>query len=233
MRDPAAMRLKACLLPVLAALALGVLPGVAAAEIYKCKGPDGRIVYADAPCAAQAQQETVRIDAAPRAPAQSGPGATSAPGPATATGKAPPTDCRNWMAPPRTVRVDPPPPAPDYSQYPKDAQGRPIVARSAHVVLVPSGKRDLLSVISACQAMIAQCFRRDNDPRNSYDACFNSAPRCRTAKPWEEDAPCCPDACWQRYGDQRRQCVDPLSASMKVFHDQRCSLEPGGDVARR
>ena len=137
------------------------------------------------------------------------------------------------MAPPRTVRVDPPPPAPDYSQHPKDAQGRPIVAKSAHVYLVPSRKRDLLSVISACQAMIAQCFQRDGDPRNSFDACFNSAPRCRTAKPWEEDAPCCPDACWQRYGDQRRQCVDPLSASLKVFYDQRCSLEPGGDVARR
>lgn len=232
MLDLAANRVTAPLFLTLVALAIGVVPRIAGAEIYKCKGADGRIVYSDAPCAPQARQETVRIDAGPGAPAQSGPAATPAARSASAAGKAPPTDCRNWMPPPRAVRVDPPPPEPDYSAYPKDAQGRPIVAKSANVYLVPSRKRDLLSVISACRSMIAECFQRDGDPRNSFDACFNSAPRCRTAKPWEEDAPCCPDACWQGYGEQRRQCVDPLSASLKVFYDQRCSLAPAAALKR-
>jgi hypothetical protein len=220
MRDLPASRLAAYLLLTVTALAIAAAPRAAAGEIYKCKGSDGRILYSDAPCAAQAQQETVRIYDSPSAPAAPSPVAK----PAAAAGNAPPTDCRNWAPGPR-VRVDPPPPPPDYSGHPKDAQGRPILGQSANVYLVPSEKRDLLSVISACSAMIAQCFHRDGDLRNSHDACFNSAPRCRTAKPWEEETPCCPEACWQGYAEQRRQCVDPLTAGSKVFFDQHCSLE--------
>jgi len=215
------------------ALVIGAAAPRAGAEVYKCQGADGRITYTDAPCGAQARQETVRIErgpVAPPAPATAKPPAL--PGPAgAAAAKAPPTDCSRWAPPPWQVRVDPPR-APDLSAYPKDEKGRPIVARSGSVVMTPSGKRDLLSVISACAAMLDDCFHRGGDPRNSFDACFNSTPRCRTARPWEEDTPCCPEACWQEYGKLRRQCVDPLSASSKVFYDQHCSLETGPGTKR-
>jgi hypothetical protein len=225
MRDSPAAGLT--LLLAMTAMVFAAMPRVAGAEIYKCKGADGRIVYSDAPCPTQALQETVRIYDNPSAPASPSPAAR----PGIAAGSAPPTDCRNWGPGPR-VRVDPPPPASDLSGYPKDAQGRPILSPGGNVNWVASNKRDLLSVISACSAMIAQCFHRDGDIHNSFDACFNSAPRCRTAKPWEEDTPCCPEACWQRYGDQRRQCVDPLTASSKVFFDTHCSLEAALPRAR-
>ncbi len=220
MRHHPAIRLTASLL--LAAAAVAFAPGAAGAGIFKCVAPDGSVVYADAPCAAQARQETVRVYGGPSAPASPAPAAA----PAGIAGKAPPIDCTRWGPPQRVVRVDPPPGSPDYSGYPRDAKGRPIVAQSAHLNLVAGEEKDLLSVISACSAMITACFHRDGDPKNSLDACFNSAPRCRTAKPWEEAAPCCPDACWQRYAEQRRQCVDPLTASSRVFFDQHCSLEP-------
>jgi hypothetical protein len=231
MRDRAATRLTASLLLTTMAVIIAVTPRIASAEIYKCKGSDGRVVYSDAPCAAQTQQETVRIYDSPSAPAVPAPRPATAAMPGGAAGNAPPTDCRNWGPGPR-VRVDLPPPAPDYSAYPKDAQGRPILSQGANVNWVQSDKRDLLSVISACSAMITQCFHRDGDIHNSLDACFNSAPRCRTAKPWEEDTPCCPDACWQRYAEQRRQCVDPLTASSRVFFDQHCSPAPAAASKR-
>ena len=114
------------------AVTIAVTPRTAGAEIYKCKGSDGRVVYSDAPCAAQAQQETVRIYDAPSAPAVPAPRPATAALPGAAAGNAPPTDCRNWGPGPR-VRVDLPPPAPDLSAYPKDAQGRPILSKGANV----------------------------------------------------------------------------------------------------
>jgi hypothetical protein len=223
---------------MLAVLVAAAAPS-AGAEVFKCRGADGRVTYTDAPCNASAKQETVKIQRGPAAPSPapaSAPPGTPAtpttPGDAASTAaKAPPVDCSRWAPPPWQVRVDPPR-APDLSAYPKDAQGRTVVARSGNVILTPNRKRDLLAVISACAAMVDDCFHRGGDPRNSFDACFNSAPRCRSAKPWEEDAPCCPEACWQAYAKQRRQCADPLGASLKVFYDEHCALETGAAAKR-
>ncbi len=198
---------------------------VKAGAIYKCTGSDGSIAFRDKPCdAAAAQSEvavgkTTHFDNTP-------PSALSTPDvdPGTkAAQPAEPKDCSTWVPPPWKVDVQPPP-EPDYSAYPKDEEGQPILVpgSAVQVIAISHDKRDALSVQSECAAMLDGCFHKDNDKRNSFDACFNSAPRCSSSRPWEESKPCCPDACWQKYADLRRQCVDPFSASSRVFFKDHC-----------
>jgi hypothetical protein len=203
---------------------LAVLEHTATAgTIYKCTAADGSVAFRDKPCDAAAAQSEVPV----RNTMQFGnaqPTAEAKPASKVAETSAPPTepkDCSDWVAPPWTVDVTPPP-EPDLSAYPKDADGQPIVLSGANVQLVAVTKRDAMSVQSECSAMVDGCFHKDNNPRNSYDACFKSAPRCASGRPWEESKPCCPEACWQKYSDLRRQCVDPFSASTRVFFKDHC-----------
>jgi hypothetical protein len=143
------------------------------------------------------------------------------PNPAAGAENSQPIDCHTWIAPPYTVEVQAPPKR-DLSALPKDEDGRSIVMPGPGINLVVNDKPDAISVTNTCSAMIAGCWHRDNDPHNSMDACFNSAPRCATARPWEETKACCPESCWQKYADLRRNCVDPLTASRKALFDDHC-----------
>lgn len=208
---------------LLAALATHAFGGT----VYKCTAADGSVAYRDKPCEDSTTQREISVpvghgpssaapEPAPQAtldarPMNAGPDAAGAP-----------KDCSNWIPPPRTVEVDPPPPPPDYSAYPKDEQGNTIVVPGGLVNLVVNDKPDAITVANTCSQMITKCWRKNNDPAYSMDACFNSAPRCATSRPWEEAKACCPDSCWQRYADLRRQCVDPLSASSRALFDDHC-----------
>lgn len=77
-----------------------------------------------------------------------------------------------------------------------------------------------------CSSMLTNCYRKNGDPKNSMDACFNSAPRCPTSRPWEEGKACCPESSWQAYSDLRRHCVDPAAASHRALFTEHCV--PGG-----
>jgi hypothetical protein len=125
-------------------------------------------------------------------------------------------------APPWTVEVTPPVAA-DLSSLPKDDEGQ-IISHGAGIdlVAVPRDKPDAMSILVTCSAMLTGCYRKNGDPKNSMDACFNSAPRCATARPWEEGKACCPEACWQKYSDLRRRCVDPLTAQDKALFAEHC-----------
>ena len=196
-----------------------------AATIYKCTAADGTVAFADKPCATAASQSEVSLHGATRF-GNPPPGTTPSSPQESATASAAsaePKDCSSWIPPPWKVAVEPPP-EPDYSAYPKDEAGRPILVPGATVQVVARthDERDAISVQSECTAMLDGCFHKDNDKRNSYDACFNSAPRCKSSRPWEENKPCCPDSCWQQYADLRSKCVDPFSASTRVFFKDHC-----------
>ena len=63
-------------LPILAFAMLMLLPGLAAAQVYKCKGKSGETVYSEFPCDASAQPMKLRDDpiAAAAAPVTDGTG---------------------------------------------------------------------------------------------------------------------------------------------------------------
>ena len=204
-----------------ALVVLALFDGAAmAGTIYKCASADGTVAFRDQPCDASASQSEVSVhnptqfdNAQPSVQAQSAPEAFGAE----------PKDCSTRIPPPWKVEVEPPP-EPDLSAYPQDEAGQPILAAGQNVqlVAVTRDRRDAMSVQSECTGMVDGCFHNGNDKRNSYDACFNSAPRCASSRPWEESKPCCPESCWQQYADLRRQCVDPFSASTRVFFKDHC-----------
>lgn len=198
-----------------------------AGTIYKCTAADGTIAFRDQPCEAAAAQTEVSVHGTTQfgggAPSSASEDQTATDtGPATAP-SAPTKDCSDWIPPPWKVEVAAPPQA-DLSAYPRDRDGQPIIVPGPgiNLVAVTPDRRDAMSVQTECTEMIDACFHKDNDKRNSYDACFNSAPRCQSSRPWEESKPCCPDVCWQKYADLRRQCVDPFGASSRAFFDDHC-----------
>jgi uncharacterized protein DUF4124 len=210
-------------LGVLAAALFALCTAATAGTIYKCTNPDGEVAYRDQPCDGEAAQD--EVDAHRASSFGNAPSSDRAMSDALPDGSAPGTtpvkDCSNWAPPPWTVEVSLPP-EPDLSAYPSNDAGEPVVAEGPEVELVAVTRRDPISVQSECTTMVDGCFQKDHDRRKSLDACFNSAPRCTSSRPWEESKPCCPDACWQQYANLRRQCVDPLSASTRVFFDDHC-----------
>ena len=113
---------------------------------------------------------------------------------------------------PKRVEVAPPPQT-DLSGLPKDAQGRPILSRSgdATIVLEPRGAPGPTNVLAACSSMVTRCYKPGE---RELDDCFASAPRCASARPWEDPAykPCCPEACWRQYDAQRKAGATPQRA---------------------
>lgn len=104
---------------------------------------------------------------------------------------------------PKRVEVAPPPQA-DLSGLPKDAQGRPILSRSGDATIVLEKRAPgPTNVLAACSSMVTGCYKPGE---RELDDCFASAPRCTSARPWEDPAfkPCCPEACWRQYDAQRK-----------------------------
>lgn len=113
---------------------------------------------------------------------------------------------------PERVEIPPAPPPPDYSAYPRDAQGQPIVFTGSRLYLVPRPP-DALTALGACSNMITRCF----DPQHrSFDACVISTPRCSTVRPWEEGE-CCAEACITEYEARRTDGAGPITAFSQTF----------------
>lgn len=112
---------------------------------------------------------------------------------------------------PRRVEVAPPPQA-DLSALPKDAQGRPILSRSGDAAIVLEKRAPgPTNVLAACSSMVTRCYKPGE---RELDDCFASAPRCTSARPWEDPAakPCCPEACWRQYDARRKAGAAPMAA---------------------
>ncbi len=112
---------------------------------------------------------------------------------------------------PKRVEVAPPPQA-DLSALPKDAQGRPILSRSGDAAVVLEQRAPgPTNVLAVCSSMVTRCYKPGE---RELDDCFASAPRCTSARPWEDPAykPCCPEACWRQYDAQRKAGAPPQRA---------------------
>ncbi|HET7776913.1 MAG TPA: hypothetical protein VFL07_00025 [Rudaea sp.] len=196
------------------ALVLGLLSTSAAGRaLFKCTLPDGKIAYKDTPCETAADQQQIQMHGGTQKEVKAPPSPADAPAkqaPAAApepvlVPKAPkPTDCSMWAPPEENIEV----------------------AQPSNTSVLVSAHPDPMSVANACSAMILDCAKKADDPKTAIDACFKSAPRCATPKPWEEPKACCPDACWQKYSDLRRKCVDPSSASTRAIYDGHCAPGP-------
>lgn len=131
----------------------------------------------------------------------------------------------NWVPPPAVV-VPPLPPPPDYSNYPVDQQGRPIVSSGPRINWVVPSAPDAISARDKCADLVANCFEPGV---RSLDACMMSAPHCTTSEPWTEPSPCCADPCFTAYATQRKASVDPLTAYLRVLYEGPICM-PGVDA---
>ncbi|MBK8254314.1 MAG: hypothetical protein IPK82_16805 [Polyangiaceae bacterium] len=131
----------------------------------------------------------------------------------------------NW-GPPPAVQIPPLPPAPDYSGYPKDSMGRPILSSGPNINWVVPNVPDAMSARELCADLVANCFEAGV---RSLDACFMSAPHCTTSQPWTEPAPCCADDCFVAYANQRKAGTDPFTAYLRVLYEPPICM-PGVDL---
>ena len=180
--------------------------------IFKCTMPNGETTFSASPCvtapgATELQPHSGGQVHAPPADKASSEAAAAKKAAASAP------DCSTWMPPEGTVTVAQPA-KPDRDQLPRDASGKPVD--------IFVSKRGPMSVAAGCSALVSTCSQRSDDPRVSIDACFQSAPRCQSAQPWQEDQACCPQACWDKFADLRRQCVDASSASYRALFQEHC-----------
>ena len=196
-----------------AILACAAADAAASRAIHKCIGADGKTVFSDAACPGEVAGDDEQGASPPTSSGRTQDGGAAAakkdaPSAAQAAGL-----CPSWEPPEGQVAVDPPRKI-DPADLPHDASGRPVQ------ILV--SKRGPTSTAAECSAMVSACSQKSADPGGSIDICFKSAPRCATGRPWEEDKPCCPDACWQKYANLRRQCVNASTASYKSLFESRC-----------
>jgi len=180
--------------------------------LFKCTLPDGKIAYKDTPCDTESDQQQIKMHAGTQKDVNAAPPPSAAPKEAPPAAPEPilvpravaPTDCSTWSPPAETVDV----------------------AQPSNTSVLISQTPDPMSVANACSAMILDCAKKSDDAKTAMDVCFKSAPRCATPKPWEESKACCPDACWQKYSELRRKCVDPSSASTRAIYDAHCAPGP-------
>lgn len=74
-----------------------------------------------------------------------------------------------------------------------------------------------INVLAACGALVTRCV---SPGERDLDACFMSAPRCHSLRPWE-DKPfthCCPEACWLAYKTNRQANMPPLKALDRAMY---------------
>jgi hypothetical protein len=209
-----------CLVAIVALTAAVAASPATARSIYKCTLEDGKTTFSDTPCKDNSSQQQLQMrGGAPQTVGQSPEAAAAA---AAAARRAESGACYSWMPPagdvvvdqPRRIRAD---------QLPHDTSGKPVE--------IFVSKRTPMTAAAACSAMVSGCSQKSDDPAGAMDACFKSAPRCATARPWEEAQACCPDACWQKYSDLRRHCVDASSASYRVLFEDHCV--PGSEQAQQ
>jgi len=198
------------LLPFVAVVLVLALPGTQAhaRAMYKCTLADGKVAFSDSPCAEKSSQQEIQMRAGTQqavvAPPPDEPPPKPAPPPPPPRPPEPKPvevkDCSAWAPPAETVEVIAPKPE-----------------------SIGMARTDRTFVINACASMLSECAKSGSDSNTALDACFKAAPRCATAKPWEEAGVCCPDLCFQKYSDLRRKCVDPSSAMSRVLYNEHCA----------
>lgn len=123
------------------------------------------------------------------------------------------------------VEVPPLPEDPDYTGFPTDAMGRPVVIENAGFYLTPRA-HDAIWAHARCTRLVLGCFEPTT---RSLDACMISVPECASETPWEEGTACCAPDCVSRYEAARVGGAEPLDAFFDTFYGEtRCM--PGVDA---
>lgn len=106
---------------------------------------------------------------------------------------------------------------PDFSMFPRDDAGRPVLISVPGAELrVDESLRDPMFTLATCGALIAGCV----SPGRSLDACVVSAPTCATSAPWTEASLCCPSACRDRFESARAAGTSDFDAFKRVYFDE-------------
>ena len=116
----------------------------------------------------------------------------------------------------RQVSFDPPPPQDiENAGLPQLANGRllALAIPGGQLELDPT-RRDPVTALGACTHWISSCVEPES---RSLDDCARSAPACLTDRPWEEDAVCCPTACFDAYERARQSGTEPMTAFPEVY----------------
>ncbi|MBI5514661.1 MAG: hypothetical protein HY909_12875 [Deltaproteobacteria bacterium] len=124
-----------------------------------------------------------------------------------------------YVRPPAVDVPTLPPRDADALPFPRTDAGTLVVYRGSGVrIELDPTRRNAVSAHAACLELVVTCVA---PPARSLDACATSAPRCGTARPWEESAACCPAGCADQYEAERRRGLDPLAAFREVYIERR------------
>lgn len=170
--------------------------------IFKCTGADGKVTFRDSPCDGQGTQEQQQQQ-------MTGHGAT----------QASPASARAQPAPAKTA-TSAPAPSPDGCTHlvvPMSRGANPPKTEGSD-----QGPPGPVTVATGCSALLDACYGSGDDPKKTYDACFKAAPRCKTARPWEEAQACCPEGCYAAYTELRKQCLEPHAAAEQALFREQC-----------
>lgn len=119
----------------------------------------------------------------------------------------------------RIIEYDGPPPfdASVLDGLPTDIEtGLPVLIESSGVkIAVDLEQNDPIAGFARCTDWITSCVSRADD--RLLDDCARSVPRCISEEPWLETEVCCPEACFARYSDMRREGLDPIAAFGEVY----------------
>lgn len=79
--------------------------------------------------------------------------------------------------------------------------------------------RDPFASRTACLGLVLECAgQAGQEP----DDCARSVPRCQTRQPWEEDLPCCPEACYLQFNAARLAGRVPMAALQESYGANDC-----------
>jgi hypothetical protein len=208
-----------------------------AAEVFKCRMPDGTLAFLDHACPEQAKAlEAPKLAAelpftwrcgTPGEPEQiEGKDAFAQLSPAqqqafraAASGLAyTRTPARPFLDRGRNLHLCTEPADAPEVEVVITAEGRVWSRRAGKVERIGGPSR--ISRLEGCSGRITGCV----DPKkNSLDQCVDAAPICSTAEPAEGES-CCPAACIERYRELRAQDVAPISAfDRALYKNEACS----------
>jgi hypothetical protein len=97
---------------------------------------------------------------------------------------------------------------------PKDADGKPILMKVDGVPLtIGEARNDAIGAAARCRDLTSSCVIATHD----LDGCIATLPVCATETPWNEEQPCCAQACITAYQEERRLGAKALDADGAVF----------------
>ncbi len=103
---------------------------------------------------------------------------------------------------------------------PRDEKGNLILLEVGGLPLtLGAPRKDAISAAAKCSDLLSSCVAVTKD----LDGCVAKLPICRTEQPWDEELPCCAQACIAAYQEERRLGAAPRTAAKSVWgSDHEC-----------